>query len=487
MIPGMEVPVSELHSEPPEPLSSPPLARARPALFEWVRQGLKAGLLMRPVLPAPAPRAMQLLTLVALWALLDIGLARLEVDGPAVFQPAAWLAPTSLLAVLALVLWVLLERSPRENAVGAWFLLWLPAALVPSLAWELLTILDAREALPAWLVDARSLGWVVYFFMLAWFVAIADRLGRLFGLDPRRLAGLALAVLVLYGAAGWQFPDRPWRAELVAGNEGGGPPPQAGFSQRTFEEQQAAWARGIDALAPQRPGVVDVYGIVFAPYAEEDVFLRESTMVSRVLAERFDAQGRVLHLVNHATTMATHPWATLENLKRAIDAVAQRMDPAEDVLVVYLTSHGAQNFQLAAAHPPLQVEPVTPTELRNALDEAGVRYRVVAVSACFSGGWVGPLASDGALVMTAADAEHTSYGCGRRSPLTFFGRAVFDEQLRRTHSFEEAFAAAVPVIRQREVDAKKPDGFSNPQISVGAAVRPVLDQLAKRLDQSAKP
>ena len=80
------------------------------------------------------------------------------------------------------------------------------------------------------------------------------------------------------------------------------------------------------------------------------------------------------------------------------------------------------------------------------------------------------------------DAEHTSYGCGRKSELTFFGRAMFNEQLRNTRSFEQAFAAAVPVIRKREEEAGKPDGFSNPQIQVGAGIRPVLEELAKRLE-----
>jgi hypothetical protein len=121
------------------------------------------------------------------------------------------------------------------------------------------------------------------------------------------------------------------------------------------------------------------------------------------------------------------------------------------------------------------------------LDEAGVRHRVIAISACYSGGWVGPLESDSTLVMTAADKDHTSYGCGKRSELTFFGRALFDEQLRNTRSFEQAFAAAVPVIRQREEDARKADGFSNPQISVGAKIRPVLDELAQRLDAVPRP
>jgi len=176
------------------------------------------------------------------------------------------------------------------------------------------------------------------------------------------------------------------------------------------------------------------------------------------------------------------PWATPLNLKRAIEAIAQRMDRDNDVLVIYLTSHGARDFQLAAAHPPLTVETVSPGELRVALDEAGIRNRVIAISACYSGGWVGPLASETTLVMTAADTDHTSYGCGRLSELTYFGRAVFDEQLRRTHSFEQAFAAALPVIRQREEEAGKPDGFSNPQISVGQGLRPLLKALESRLD-----
>jgi hypothetical protein len=128
------------------------------------------------------------------------------------------------------------------------------------------------------------------------------------------------------------------------------------------------------------------------------------------------------------------------------------------------------------------VDTVSPGELRAALDKAGIKHRVIAISACFSGGWIGPLAGDNTLVMTAADATHTSYGCGRLSQLTFFGRAMFDEQLRKTHSFERAFAAAVPLIQRREVEAGKADGFSNPQISVGAAIQPLLRRLEQRLD-----
>ena len=130
----------------------------------------------------------------------------------------------------------------------------------------------------------------------------------------------------------------------------------------------------------------------------------------------------------------------------------------------------------------MTVTPVRPAELRAWLDQAGIRYRVISISACYSGSWIAPLAGDTTLVMTAADANHTSYGCGRRSELTFFGRAMYDEQLRNnTLSFEDAHAAAREIIKKREEEAGKDDGYSNPQISVGAKIRPRLARLEEQL------
>ena len=141
----------------------------------------------------------------------------------------------------------------------------------------------------------------------------------------------------------------------------------------------------------------------------------------------------------------------------------------------------SSDFKLAANHWPLQVDELTPGALLAMLDGAGIRNRVLIVSACYAGGWIPPLANDHSLVMTAADATHTSYGCGRKSELTFFGRALFDEQLRTTYSLQEAFDKTLAIIAQREQEAGKTDGFSNPQIKVGAQIAPVLQELAQRL------
>ena len=165
--------------------------------------------------------------------------------------------------------------------------------------------------------------------------------------------------------------------------------------------------------------------------------------------------------------------------------MAQRMDRDNDILFIHLTSHGGADGHLAAEFFPLTVDELTPQVLRRWLDDAHVRNRVISISACFSGSWIAPLASDDTLVMTAADADHTSYGCGSKSTLTFFGQAMYDEQLRHTWSFEQAHAASRKLIALREQEAGKTDGYSNPQIRVGSRIRERLKALEARLAASA--
>jgi hypothetical protein len=469
---------------PMHPETDPAAPPARQSLGRWLLEGLRAGFFLKPRLAAGSPGAAQLLALIVIVSGLELLLARFEIAGPVLFDLRGWLAPQWGTALLLLLAWWVLPHAGGDPALprglAAWFALWVVASMPANTVSQLLGIAQAHELLPLWLDGATWTGWGLYLLLWVWMVGVGVRLAARFGVDRPRQAALALGLVTLFGLSAWQFPDRPWQQDTAQDD----PPERATLelSQELFETQQAVWDNAVASLAPQRPGVTDVYGLVFAPYAEEDVFLRESSMVARVLEERFDARGRVLQLVNNASTGDTYPWATTLNLERAIAALAARMDRENDLLLVYLTSHGASDYQLAASNGPLRVDTVSPGELRAALDKAGIKHRVIAISACFSGGWIGPLAGDNTLVMTAADATHTSYGCGRLSQLTFFGRAMFDEQLRKTHSFERAFAAAVPLIQRREVEAGKADGFSNPQISVGASIKPLLRLLEQRLD-----
>ena len=90
-----------------------------------------------------------------------------------------------------------------------------------------------------------------------------------------------------------------------------------------------------------------------------------------------------------------------------------------------------------------------------------------------------PLEDDNTLIITATDAHHQSFGCGNGHNLTWFGKAYFDDALRRTRSFTDAFGLARKEVAERE----RKRGFtpSNPQMYVGAAMREKLRGMAARL------
>ena len=103
----------------------------------------------------------------------------------------------------------------------------------------------------------------------------------------------------------------------------------------------------------------------------------------------------------------------------------------------------------------------------------------MVVSACYSGGFVEPLKDANTVVITAADAVSTSFGCAHGNDFTYFGRAYFSDGLARTFSFAEAFEAARRAVGERE-RAERLDP-SSPQIWIGAAIRDKLAALERRL------
>jgi hypothetical protein len=128
---------------------------------------------------------------------------------------------------------------------------------------------------------------------------------------------------------------------------------------------------------------------------------------------------------------------------------------------------------------PLQLQAIRPADVRAALDDAGIKWRIVVVSACYSGGFIDALKDTHALVIAASDANHTSFGCGDAFDFTYFSQAYYDGALRGTYSFEEAFGIARQAIAARE--SKEGLDPSNPQISLGEAMRTKLAHLEKRL------
>lgn len=236
---------------------------------------------------------------------------------------------------------------------------------------------------------------------------------------------------------------------------------------------------------PASTPAIELYALTLAGDGKQSVFMREADYVATLLDERFAAHGRI-SLTNHRDHIAERPLATRENLRRALQALAERSGP-EDLVFIYLTSHGSRRHELSLEQPRLQLSDLPASELAGLLQPLRERHKVVVISACYSGGFIPLLQDDKTLVMTAARDDRVSFGCSEENDFTYFGRALFAEALNQTDDLQRAFELARATIAERE----QADGFeaSEPQIWPAKAVlqhwRALRQQQASRALNSA--
>lgn len=238
-------------------------------------------------------------------------------------------------------------------------------------------------------------------------------------------------------------------------------------------------------IEPGRPGVPEIFLLALGGHGGQDVFLREVLSVEALFRERFDTAGHSAILVNNPGTVSERPIASVTALARSLAVMGRRMNRDEDVLVLFMTSHGSPEHRFDLSLWPYRFDELTPERLRELLQAAGIRYQVVVVSACYSGGFVPPLAGNDSLVISAARRDRNSHGCSHEADWTFFGRAFFDEALRKTHSFEMAFDEAQRTVAEREAA----EGLENsePQIALGNGIRVALKAVERRLEAGGRP
>jgi hypothetical protein len=136
--------------------------------------------------------------------------------------------------------------------------------------------------------------------------------------------------------------------------------------------------------------------------------------------------------------------------------------------LIYFTSHGSPDGIL------VNQEILTPHELGGIVTNAcGARPSVIVMSACYSGQFVPDLSAPNRVVITAARADRTSFGCGEFDKYTFF-----DDCFLRALPLVQGFAALGDKVREcvafreKQLDASPP---SDPQVSVGAKVAAAFD------------
>jgi hypothetical protein len=254
-------------------------------------------------------------------------------------------------------------------------------------------------------------------------------------------------------------------------------PDDAPTPEQIFTAQPDALRRALGALAPRTPGKTNLYAIAFGGDGSEDVFRNEAEYVDTLMTKRFGSPGHTVVLENNPATLATHPLASWTNLEAALDGLAKVMDPDQDMLLLYVATHGGSDHSLLVDMDPIPLDQLDPDGLADILSKRPFRWKVVVINACYSGGFVPKIRGAGTLVLTSARKDRTSFGCGAESDITYFGRAWLADGLNATPDFIEAFGKARTEIASWEKrDAVEP---SEPQIDIGSGIQEKLEAWRK--------
>lgn len=326
--------------------------------------------------------------------------------------------------------------------------------------------------------DAYLSSWLVFIVYSLWYLAVVFRLIKRF-FYLRILPALAYMMLyaVINFAPLFLLPTEPlWYTTQAVNSETGNLP--SIDVETIYYSQNSLLEEITNDLIEGNEGIADLFFIGFAGDADEDVFMNEAIAAQNIMNNYFDAFGRSLVLINNEDTVYDFPLANSHNLKKSIIEIAKLMNTEEDMLFLFLTSHGTEDHTLSANFPPFKLNNLDATLINNALDEAGIKWRIIIISACYSGGFIESLADPFTLLITAASSDRNSFGCGHDGKYTYFGDAYFENGLKQTKSFIKAYDRAAEIIYTKENE----EGFKNsePQIRIGAEIETKLIEYEKR-------
>lgn len=229
----------------------------------------------------------------------------------------------------------------------------------------------------------------------------------------------------------------------------------------------------LEGLQPGSDDRIELYTLGIGAYGAEEVFQREIDYLENNFQPRFSSAGHSVWLSNSRRQLQQRPLATLTSIQTALDTIGNRLNPEQDILFFYLTSHGSRDQTISLQQPGLALSDLSAKQLRRMLDDSGIKWRIIVLSACYSGGFIDALKTEYSLIMTAAAADKTSFGCADNSDFTYFGDALFRQALNDTRDFIAAFDTAKTHIGEWEKSQEKTP--SDPQIYEGKLIRAKLD------------
>jgi Peptidase C13 family len=137
----------------------------------------------------------------------------------------------------------------------------------------------------------------------------------------------------------------------------------------------------------------------------------------------------------------------------------------QDVIFVHISTHGAP-YELARRIGEGETTALSSRALAGMLAPLAGHPTVVVISACYSGSFIRDLREAQRIILTAARADRSSFGCAAESRHTLFGEAelkAFGEPDRSLHQIFTDIRRNVAAMEHRQHFTP-----SEPQVSVGA-------------------
>jgi len=231
-----------------------------------------------------------------------------------------------------------------------------------------------------------------------------------------------------------------WRADILIESD----QPSLEFNNEKLTEsrlynQQEILRQSLGNIIAQDPNSIDMYFLGVAGDGRQEIFRRDVELVQNLFDQQYDTEQRSLLLVNSRQMNAARPLATLASIEQSLQSLAEKMDPDQDVLFLFLSGSATRDSAFYLEQPGIELENISADKLGSLLASLAVKNKIVMVSSCFAGGFIKPLKDNGTMAIVASGKNKAIFTCGGIKASSEFTHTFFNDYFTQSADFYQAF------------------------------------------------
>ena len=174
---------------------------------------------------------------------------------------------------------------------------------------------------------------------------------------------------------------------------------------------------------------------------------------------------------NVAAKRRDYPFADDAAIGSMVRQAASQARP-DDLVFVNISTHGGPKV-LASKIGKHAVNDLSSARIARMFAPLAGRPTIMIISACYSGSLIGDLRAPGRIIITAARADRSSFGCAPGNRHTLFGQAELRAFGQKNRSLHQVYMAIIADVSRMEHESHETP--SEPRVSVGADMTGLYD------------